>query len=353
MMGMSHPRRRAKVVVKLLLFSAIVVLAAGVIYEQSGRRHDLDGIARVGRAVDIGGRSLNINCVGDGGPTVVLDSGANNPGYAWLLVQPKIAQFSNVCWYDRAGNGWSDGGPFPRTSGAIARDLHALLGAAGVRPPYVLVGHSFGGTSMRVFNGLYPAEVAGMVLVDAWHEDEMARLPRHKGPGPPDFLRPALDAMTPAFYAIGLFRLFRPPIRIRPPLGLTSDQWLTMQRLRRQPKAMAAESSSGMTQDQSADQVRQSAGLGDRPLVVLTAGKAEFDPSDPKEAREATEDQEVWIHELQAQFVRLSSRGKQVVIANSAHGIPWEAPDAVADAVREVVTIVRANAAARFCGQRR
>jgi pimeloyl-ACP methyl ester carboxylesterase len=210
---------------KLALFAGAVVLAGGVVYERNGRLHDLDGIIRIGRSVDIGGRTLNINCAGGGGPTVVLDSGANNPGYQWVLVQRKIAQFSSVCWYDRAGNGWSDSGPFPRTTEAIAKDLHKLLGAAGIHPPFVLVGHSFGGTSMRVFNGLYPDEVAGMVLVDAWHEDEIARLPRHKGPGPPDYLRPALDALTPAFNTIGLIRLFRPPLSNRPPTGLTVEQW--------------------------------------------------------------------------------------------------------------------------------
>jgi pimeloyl-ACP methyl ester carboxylesterase len=258
-----------------------------------------------------------------------------------VLVQPKIAKFSSVCWYDRAGDGWSDSGPFPRTSEAIAKDLHKLLGAAGIHPPFVLVGHSFGGTNMRVFNGLYPNEVAGTVLVDAWHEDEIARLPRHKGPGPPDYLRPVLGALTPAFNTIGLLRLFRPPLRNQPPKGLTVEQWTIMQRLRRQPKAIAAESSSGMTQDQSAEQVRKARSLEDRPLIVLTAGKAGFDASNPQEAKEAAEDQQVWIHELQTQLVTLSSRGKQVVVADSTHGIPWEAPDAVAGAVREVVIAVR------------
>ena len=231
---------------------------------------------------------------------------------------------------------------FPRTSASIAKDLHALLNAAAIRPPYILVGHSFGGTNMRVYNGLYPTEVAGMALVDAWHEDEVSRIPRHRGPGPPDFLRPAIDALTPAFTTIGLVRLLRRPMRnSKPPLGLTKDQWSAIQQLRRQPKALAAESSSGLTSEQSGEQARRASGLGNRPLVVLTAGRPEFVPSDPKLAKEAAEDQDVWMNELQPQFVKLSTRGRQVIVANSTHGIPWEAPDAVAEAVREIVKIIR------------
>ena len=84
-------------------------------------------------------------------------------------------------------------------------------------------------------------------------------------------------------------------------------------------------------------EARTAQGLGDRPLIVLTAGKAEFDPSDPAEANAATEDQEIWIHDLQAQLATLPTRGKQVVVQESTHGIPWEAPGAVVSAVKDVL----------------
>jgi pimeloyl-ACP methyl ester carboxylesterase len=322
----------------LLLVGLIV---AGTIYEQIGRRRDLRGITRIGKPIVIGGRSLNLYCAGSGKPTVVFESGANNPGLAWLKVQPKIAEFTRACWYDRAGDGWSDPGPFPRTASAIAKDLQALLTAARVPGPYVLVGHSFGGTSLRVFGGMHPEEVAGMVLVDAWHEDEVKRIPRRRGPGPPVLLRRAIDRVTPAFTFLGLVRLLRPPLRFRPPKGLSREEWLLIQELRRQPKSLAAESSSGMTQDLSGIEARAARGLGDRPLVVLTAGKAEFDPSDAIEAKAAAEDQEIWVHDLQAQLATLSTRGKQIVIQDSTHGIPWEAPEAVIDAVKDVIAAIQ------------
>jgi hypothetical protein len=176
-----------------------------------------------------------------------------------------------------------------------------------------------------------------MVLVDSWHEDEIKKIPRRKGPGPPDWLRPAIDRLTPALTFIGLVRLLRPPLRPRPPKGLRREEWMLIQELRRQPKSLAAESSSGMTQDQSGVQARTAHGLDDRPLIVLTAGKAEFDPSDPAEANAAKEDQEIWIHDLQAQLVTLSTRGKQIVVQERTHGIPWEAPGAIVNAVKEVM----------------
>src|SRR6266481_3807571 len=106
----------------------------------------------LGRSVDIGGRSLNIFCTGAGTPPVILES-AGGPGYFWTDIQPQIAKFTTACWYDRAGEGWSDPGPFPRTSASIAADLHELLKRAGVPPPYLLVGASVGGLNSRVYHG--------------------------------------------------------------------------------------------------------------------------------------------------------------------------------------------------------
>ena len=109
---------------------------------------------------------------------MVLDAGLGVPAHGWKPVQPAVAKFARVCSYDRVGYGWSDAGPMPRTSSEIAKELHALLAAAGEKPPYILVGHSFGGFNVRVFNGAYPNDVAGMVLVDASHEDQESIIPK-------------------------------------------------------------------------------------------------------------------------------------------------------------------------------
>ena len=124
----SSPGRRLAIMGRRLAVAALILLAVGAGYEQYGQwRHRLD-FPRIGRLVDIGGRSLNLYCSGDGGPTVVFESGAGGPGYAWVFVQREVSKFARACWYDRAGYGWSDAGPIPRHSAAIAEDLHRLLG---------------------------------------------------------------------------------------------------------------------------------------------------------------------------------------------------------------------------------
>jgi pimeloyl-ACP methyl ester carboxylesterase len=118
------------------------------------------------RLVDIGGRRLNLYCIGRGSPAVILDAGAGDTAFTWRKVQPAIARFTRVCSYDRAGLGFSDGGPVPRDANAAVHDLHTLLQRAGISPPYVLVGHSEAGFYEPLYADRYPAQVAGMVLVD-------------------------------------------------------------------------------------------------------------------------------------------------------------------------------------------
>ena len=133
--------------------------------------------ARPQQKVDIGGaRSMNLYCSGSGAPTVIFDSGLSDWGFTWALVQPAVAARQRACVYDRAGLGYSDPSGRPGTSPNIVEDLHALLSAAQIAPPYLLVGHSFGGMNVRLYADRYFDEVAGMVLVDPTHEDGMARI---------------------------------------------------------------------------------------------------------------------------------------------------------------------------------
>src|ERR1700756_4603567 len=124
------------------------------------------------RLVDIGGRKLNLFCSGTGSPTVVFEAPSGSAGWAWWEVQPRIATRTRACVYDRAGFGFSD--PSPRAADALnaVDDLHALLQAAAIAPPYVLVGNSFGGGAAELFAWHFPAEVRGLVLVEPMHEDE-------------------------------------------------------------------------------------------------------------------------------------------------------------------------------------
>src|SRR5579872_6467909 len=144
----------------------VLALLVGFTYEQVGRGRDASQLPpRIGQAVDIGGRTLNLYCAGQGTPTVILEPGGNSPGYSQLSLQSKMAAFTRTCWYDRAGVGWSDPPSSPRTSISIVTDLHEALLRAGVLPPYVMAGGSVGGEYVRIYTARYPIEVAGLVLV--------------------------------------------------------------------------------------------------------------------------------------------------------------------------------------------
>ena len=127
----------------------------------------LDVYAKPARLVDIGGgRKLNLRCSGKGSLTVMLEAGAVSDSMTWYKVQPLVAKFATVCAYDRAGFGFSDEGPLPRDLDAEATDLHALIHAAGIKTPLLLVGHSRGTNIARRFADKYPADLSGMVLLD-------------------------------------------------------------------------------------------------------------------------------------------------------------------------------------------
>jgi pimeloyl-ACP methyl ester carboxylesterase len=151
----------------LVLFFAAVYLNELVAHYRADQRYPMPG-----RLVDVGGHRLHIHTVGEGWPTVVLDAGLGESALTWAGIQPEIAKFSRVCSYDRAGMGWSDPGPQPRTYPRIAAELHTLLHNAGEKPPYVLVGHSAGGFTVRLFAQFHPDEVAGVVLVDPSDEED-------------------------------------------------------------------------------------------------------------------------------------------------------------------------------------
>ena len=333
-------RRWIRVILKSLALVIAAAVIAGIIYEQVGQGKDSKRFAQIGRSVDIGGRTLNIDCSGEGSRAVILEG-----GYGWINVQPQIAKFNRVCWYDRAGFGWSDPGPFPRTSAAISSDLHDLLRAAAVPPPYVLVGASFGGFIVRTYAGRYPDEVAGMGLVDSSHEDQHEpksmkspanRLPRS--------VQSLLCGLLPTMGRIGVVRFILArsgPSRDIPP-GMTPDQAAHLQFFSSRPESFVTAGNEQCNWEESAAEARSAGNLGNRPLIVLTAGRG-FIPPDPAAAQEAAAFHEVWIHELQPQLALLSTRGRQVIVKNSGHGIQYDAPDAVIGAVRDIVTQVQAE----------
>jgi pimeloyl-ACP methyl ester carboxylesterase len=338
-------------IVGALFGLVLLVLLAGFTYEQIGRSHDASRLPqRIGRAIDIVGRTLNLYCSGKGSPTVIFETGGNGPGYEWASIQTKLANFTRACWYDRAGVGWSDPPQRPRTSATVVSDLHEALSRAGIPPPYVLVGASIGGEYARIYTSRYPHDVAGLVLVDSAHPDQqepafMLSPFNRMSPGARQLICTALPFMS----RFGILRFMASRMRGPPPAQL-SPEGERLAKLNSQPKALRTQAEEGCaatdggrlvstlgTGNPELDSAARNAGnLGDRPLVVLTAGRYWAPPGLEKEAAVY---HEIWTHQLQASLARLSTRGQQVVV--DAHHDMGEAPDAVVTATRQVVDEVR------------
>ena len=158
----------------------VALLLAGIVYQQIGLAIDRKRVRPFGQIIRAPGGSFHMNCMGEGDITVVLESGISASSLSWARVQSDIAKFAKVCSYDRAGFGWSDRRSGERTPGGLAQELNLILNAAELKPPYLLVGHSFGGLIVRAYAAQFPHEVCGMVLVDALHPAEWATSTREQ-----------------------------------------------------------------------------------------------------------------------------------------------------------------------------
>jgi pimeloyl-ACP methyl ester carboxylesterase len=297
--------------------------------------------------VDVGGFSLHINCTGEGSPTVIVDAGNGDFSLGWQGIQPEVAKFTRICTYDRAGYGWSDPSPNPRTAKVMSEELHTLLSNAGVEPPYVLVGHSLGGYNVRMFADLYPEEVAGMVLVDAGHEDQLNRFP-------PEYAKlnqqqvsylSAMEFMS----RFGILRIlgsssggaeFAPPQVLKLPAEIQPVYMAMMSH----PSYFAATLDEMSALPEITDQVRATHDLGDLPLIVLTAettpDPAMMEAIGMSSDFDASRIQQIWF-ELQAELAALSTNGQQIIVEGSTHSINLDQPQAVIDAIRKVVEMTR------------
>jgi pimeloyl-ACP methyl ester carboxylesterase len=331
-----------------LLMLVVMAAAVGACYQALGNRADARRFPQQGKSVSLGAAfdnlTLSIDCRGQGSPKVILDSGLGVPAVGWNPVQTEVAKFTRVCSYDRAGYGWSGATSLPRTSNEIVKELHALLEAANEKGPYILVGHSFGGYNVRVYYGQYPNDVAGIVLVDASHEDQNERMP----PAIQAFMKKSVEQLkrqqmlAPLLIRFGVARFSQRNQGEAP--GVSKEFGQEMLYLQLQPKFIDASASEMASFAESANEVRAAGNLGDKPLVVLTAGKsadaAQLPPGFPK--KDFDDFHQVWVNELQMKETQLSTRGKRIMVPDSDHMIPFERPDAIVAAIREVYSAANA-----------
>lgn len=276
--------RRAK---RILIGLALVlfVTLAGVSYRLLSAKNKL---------VDVGGHRLYPSCTGEGSPTVILDAGMGGSSRSWSRIQPEIAKFTRVCGYDRANTGESDSVSKPRTIEQIVDDLNNLLTNAKVPAPYVLVGHSFGGMNVRMYAAKYPADAAGMVLVDSSLEDLFARW----------------------------------------------DAFVDAESMKRK-RARMIDNPEGVDWEATCTKVRAANWRSDVPLIVLTQGREEDWSKIAPEEVETVKKMGQVFRELQADLMRHSSNSKQIIAERSGHNIHDDQPELVIDAIRQVVETVR------------
>ena len=294
-----------------------VGLAAGATYEWIQNRRDLEAAPPPGRMIDVGGHRLHLWCVGQGSPAVILDSGLGGTAFDWYPVLRDVSRFTTTCAYDRAGMGYSDAGPSPRTSRRIAAELTELLTRSGTRLPVVLAGWSDGGLYVRVYASEHESQVAGLVLVDAAHEDQIARFAAAGFSSDAPFFAP----LVPSAAALGVLRLAGRPLGPRPegePEPVRRFVQATVYRPSRY-RTMIDE----LTHfSQSADEVRALRRPLSTPVVVVSSGRSPIpDITMP----------------LQRDLLRLSPHSCQIVASESGHDIAREAPDVVVRAIRVVI----------------
>ncbi len=334
--------------------AAVLSIAYAVVPATAGARSsaviDDPAYAHAQRMVDIDqGRRLNLHCIGEGTPSVVFDAGLANWSQIWGLVQPVVARSTRACAYDRAGLGFSDAATRPGTSANIADDLHRLLHAAGIEPPYVLVGHSYGGMNVRLYADLYRNEVAGLVLDDPSHEEHRLRvIAANPGAGlPATFAAERAEADTSALECLAAARVgfvagtaidaqcisSGRNTRYSPAINAV------YQRLQREPSFLQARlwEDQAYDLDSPAQLIAARRSYGDLPLIVLTRALSQSPGGLPDDA------QGDLVMALHDDLAGLSTRGVHRVVADSTHDIHLDQPQAVIDAVLDVLAQSRGS----------
>lgn len=333
-----------------ILTFILICVGSGALYQYASVKIDAKQYPPLGKLVDIGGCRLHIYCTGNDDdkniskqqPTVILDAGLSYDSLEWLLVQPEIAKFARVCSYDRAGYGWSDENSNLRTSKNIVEELHTLLTNAKITPPYILVGHSFGGINMQIYAKKYPAEVAGLILVDSGQEKMPAKLPAE-----PEKSWLAKYFSSPQFYLpitrMGILRFWKGKL----PLPRVAHSTLNMFPKKTQQLLTTHICSEKYVKtffqekmhfkEHLAELTAVNPVFGNMPLIVITAGMTPAAKGMPKEWQEYFKQwYTAWLA-LQQDLATRSSNSKHMIAENSGHMIPWQQPEIIVQAVREII----------------
>jgi pimeloyl-ACP methyl ester carboxylesterase len=300
-----------------------------------------------GRLVDIGGRRLHIFDAGRGRPTIVILSALSTPAAEWVPIQRALSDTVRVVLVDRAGVGWSDRGPWPRTAGTMADELHALLATAQIPPPYLIAGHSSGGLIARMFTARHPELMAGLVLIDSSHEDQWRRLGLQGGAYRRRALRRQLRPLGLARLAVDLGRADSERAwaeRVLLPEFVEAGaamSWSSRQRRASVQELWGFEPSGAEVATEAAGPGR----FGRLPMLVLTS-TADWDwrggVAIGKAAEERRRFYAAWWP-MQLEIVALSEDSHHVVAERAGHHIHRDDPEFVIQQIRGFLGRLRGN----------
>ena len=282
------------------------LLASGCVANASPAKDAHEGARQspsVSGRFDVGGHRLYIECRGTGTPTMVLGHGQGASRTTWDRIWPDLLKMGRVCRYDRAASGNSEVGPVPTTSGRIVRDLHKLLEAAGVPPPYVMVGHSFGGLNAQLFARTFPSEVSGLVLIESSSRDYDVRR-SVQGAMPED--------PTERQLLLEFIEVFN---------AMMHDYTMSPE---------------GVDWETSYQELSGATDFGGIPLYVVTAGDRTWTspPAFPPPLKERVA--RLWL-DAQTKLATRSSRSTHVVAEGAGHLVHEDRPDIVIKAIKAVL----------------
>jgi pimeloyl-ACP methyl ester carboxylesterase len=307
---MNTQSRTPKIInfVKRTLFRIIIFVLllaiAGMIYQSAATEADQRNYPPPGILVNVNGYKVHIYCMGEGNPTIILDHVGGGSSVDWALIQPKLAGHTRVCAYDRAGYGWSDYNPAPRTMEEQVYELHSLLQGAHEQGPYILVGHSYGARVDRVYTAKYPDEVAGMVLMDAGFLYDDPRYPAElllEQKSENNLIR-AANWMAP----FGLVRLLRPIMMSDPTFDLPEEARHASAAFAATSRFWQSMNAQIVTLPTVFQEERQVTSLGEIPLLVLVS----MEPDDTIH--------KIW-RQANIEMANLSTHGSYQIVDGATH----------------------------------
>ena len=305
------------------LFISLVILPAITV-----KAEEL-GFDPPGKIVYVDGHKMHIDCIGNKSPTVVFDSGTGSFSLEWRDIQHSLSTTVRVCAYDRAGYGWSDFSRLPRTTSNIVHELYSLLKNAGINGPYILVGHSFGGFTAQYFARQFQDEIAGVILIESSHEEQVERLPL------------AETSAATTLHVPNKRYLRRNTRTVISTLNMhenfPKDGAYVAQQLMQRWSSMFTWRQELSKYSQSGHELQMAyyKPFPEAPLVILTRGKRIWPNTPYGDAMEVE-----WTT-LQHELAYLNNNARQVIAYHSGHSIHLDEPKLVINAIHDVLDSVQ------------